>query len=198
MCPLASAIPRLIYLVLLETELERGVQLLLVTALGLVEGPTKLTITPKFQEIRADQFESPIDGALTTSDAEMDIVMMEFDPLTFQRWFTADTVTNPQLLANSRVLQFGGQFTDQTSLRTMMIVSPDRTNIGQWIYAFMYRVYLKSAIPLMFHRTATSKYATKWGAVADFTRQPGDELLCIARTRSNNIFTYGPYSVTSP
>jgi hypothetical protein len=150
--------------------------------LGLNEGPTKLSIHPTFVEIRADQLESPIDAALTKVEAEIDIVTMEFDPLTYQRWFTADTVTNPALLANSRVTTFGGQFTDASNLRTLLLISPDRKQVGRWIYVLGFKAYLKSAIPLQFHRTAHAKYALKFGLVGDFTRKPGDELLHFVRT----------------
>lgn len=151
--------------------------------LGLTEGPTTLSVTPHFNEIRADQFESPIDAYLTKVEAEIDTVLLEYDPLTFQRWFSADTVTNPALLANSRITTFGGQFTDASNLRTLMLVSPDRATVGRWIYVFAFRAYIASAIPLTFHRTAANTFKLKWKLVADFSRQPGDELLHQVRTR---------------
>ena len=151
--------------------------------LGLTEGPTVFTITPHFNEIKADQFESPIDAYLTKVEAEIDTVLMEFNPLTFQRWFTADTVTNPSSLANSLVTTFGGQFTDAANLRTLMLVSPDRATVGKWIYVFGFRAYIASAIPLTFHRTAPSLYKLKFKLVADFTRLAGDELAHMIRTK---------------
>ena len=151
--------------------------------LGLNEGPTKLSIHPTFTEIRADQFESPIDGALTKIEAELDIVTLEFNPLTYQRWFTADTVTNPFSLANVTGTTFGGQFTDASNLRTLMAVSPDRKQVGKWIYVFCFKAFLKSAVPITFHRTAHNRFQLKFGLVGDFTRKPGDELLHVIRTK---------------
>jgi hypothetical protein len=154
--------------------------------LGLLEGPLQLTITPKFVEIRADQYESPVDAALTIADAELDATMLEFDLPTVQRWFMADSFSNPAVLANSSVLQVGGtQFAagDAVNLRTMMFVAGNRTAVGKWIYAFAYQVYLKSAIQLTFDRTGKNAFKLKFGVVADTTRQPGDEFLQLVKTK---------------
>jgi hypothetical protein len=167
--------------------------------LGLSEGPVMVSITPKIEEIRADQFESAIDAALTTIEAEIDVKMEEFNATQFQRYFTNDTLTNPQMFPTqtinstvptyAQVTQFGGQFTDACNQRTLMLVSADRSNIGYFYYVFAFRVYLKSAFKITFHRTAKTVFEMKFGCVCDFTRQPGDELLQMVRYKSSSSLT---------
>jgi hypothetical protein len=152
--------------------------------LGLTEGPTQFSVTQTAVEIRADQYEAAIDAALTKVEAELDIVMMEFDALRMQRYFSDDYGTNAQKLANVDVFTMGGQLSCNDNIRSLMLVSADRGNIGQWIYVYAPRVYLKSAIQLQFHRTAHSKYSLKFGVLGDSSREFGDELCEMVRTTS--------------
>lgn len=152
---------------------------------GLAEGPVEFTITQKTVEIRADQFESPVDAAVETCEAELDITILETDLLTMQRYFMVDYLTNPAYLASSKALQVGGVGTvgDADTLRTMMIISPNRSNVGKWIYVFAFKVYLKSSIQLTFHRTTKNMWKLKFGLIADTSRQTSDSYLQLVKTK---------------
>jgi hypothetical protein len=151
--------------------------------LGLTEGPTQFSITQTAVEIRADQYEAAIDAAITKMEAEIDIVMEEFDARRLQRFFTNDYGTNPQQLANVDVFQMGGQDSCNDTIRSLMLVSADRGNLGKFLYVYAFRCYLKSSIQVTFHRTAHSTYKLKLGLLADMTRLAGDELLHFVRLR---------------
>src|SRR6266436_897304 len=151
--------------------------------LGSVEGPTTIVITEKVNEILDDQHESPIDVAFDTVEAEIDITVKETNLSRLQRLMTSSGLSAYNALAATQAWQIGGQFDSSRSAVSILLVSPDRTAAGKFIYALAYKTYLNAAIKMDLHRTKEVVYKLKFRAIMDLTRVQGDELLQIVRTK---------------
>lgn len=150
---------------------------------GSVEGPTSILITEKCNEILDDQHESPIDVAFDTIEAEIDLNMKETNLSRLQTLLTSAALGAYTSLANSQALQIGGQLDSSLSFVTLMLVSPRRDVAGKFIYAFVYKSFLNSAIAAALIRNKETVYKLKFRAVMDTARLAGDELMQIVRTK---------------
>lgn len=151
--------------------------------LGSTEGPASIQITEKSNEIMDDQHESPVDVAFDSITAEIDITMKETNLSRLYTLLTSGLLGSYTALAAQQAMQFGGQLDCSKTPVTLMLVSPDRTTAGKWLYVFVYKCYLKSAIQASFQRSKETVYKLKFGAFCDLTRVSGDELMQIVRTR---------------
>ncbi len=151
--------------------------------LGSTEGPAQVSITEKFNEIRDDQHESPIDLAFDTVEAEIDFNVKETTLSNLQKYLASDSLGAYTALAGAQVLQVGGQTDSSRTTRTLMLIAPRREAAGKSVYVFAHKAYLKSALQLTFHRTKENVHKLKFGVVADTTRVAGDEVMQIVRTK---------------
>jgi hypothetical protein len=151
--------------------------------LGAIEAPATVTITEKFNEIRADQFEAPGDVAFDTVEAEIDVDLKETALSRLSTLLTASALSTYTALANSLVLQVGGQQSSAVTFFTLMLIGANRANTAKFAYVFAFKAYLKSAAQLTFHRSKENTHKLKFGCVADLTRVAGDELLQIVKTK---------------
>jgi hypothetical protein len=151
--------------------------------LGAIEAPATVTVTEKFNEIRADQFESAGDVAFDTVEAEIDVVLKETALNNLATLITAGVLTTYTALAKSAVLQVGGQQSSALTFFTLMLIGPNRVVTGKWVYVFAFKAYLKSAVQITFHRSKENSHKLKFGCVADLTRVAGDEVLQIVKTK---------------
>ncbi len=150
---------------------------------GSIEAPSQLQVTEKFNEIRDDQHESPIDLAFDTVEAEIDVTIKEVALLNVQKYFMSDKLSTRTALAAQDVLQVGGQLDSSLNLRTLLLVQPRRDAAGKFVYVMAYKSYLKSALQLTFHRNKENVFKLKFGCVMDSTRVAGDEVLQVVRTK---------------
>lgn len=150
---------------------------------GSVEGSTVITVTEKSNEIMDDQHESPIDVAFDTIEAEIDFAMKETNLTRLQSLLTSGNLGAYTALANSQVLQIGGQLDSSTSMVSLMLVTPDRSVAGKFIYWFAYKAYLNAQQQLTFHRTKENVFKLKFRSIMDTTRVSGDELMHWAHTK---------------
>lgn len=150
---------------------------------GSVEGSTTITVTEKSNEIMDDQHESPIDVAFDSIEAEADFAMKETNLSRLQTLLASGNLGAYNALANSQVLQIGGQLDSSTSLFTLMLVTPNRAVSGKWIYWFLYKAYLNATEQLTFHRNKENVFKLKCRAVMDTSRVSGDELMSWVKTK---------------
>lgn len=152
-------------------------------SLGSLEGPSTIQITEKVNEIHDDAHESPIAVGFDSIEAEIDIAVKETTLTRLQTLLNAGGLGVYTALGNSKAWQLGGQFDSSIAALTLLLVSPDRSTAGKFIYVFCYRCYLKSAIAMSFQRSKETVYKLKFGCVCDLTRVAGDELMQIVRTK---------------
>jgi hypothetical protein len=151
--------------------------------LGSVEGPTTISVTEKSNEIVDDQHESPIDVAFDYIEGEVDIAMKETNLSRLQTLLASGNLGAYNALANSQVLQIGGQLDSSTSLISLLLVQPNRAVAGKFIYWLVYKCFLNSAVQLTFHRNKENVFKLKFRAVMDTTRVAGDELMQWVKTK---------------
>jgi hypothetical protein len=150
---------------------------------GSIEGPATVSITEKFNEIRDDQHESPIDLAFDSVEAEIDVTVKETALDNLLKFFSNDNLGAYTALAASKALQVGGAVSSAMTPRTLLLIAPNRAVAGKWIYVFAFKAYLKSAIQLTFQRNKENTHKLKFGCFMDPTRVAGDELLQVVKTK---------------
>lgn len=154
--------------------------------LGLTEGPCSVSIHPKFNEIRADQFAAPVDAAFVSLACEIDFNIKELNLARFPKYFAGiltGTYTDVTAGANPACdfLQIGSNKSSQAQLHTLMLIAPRRDVANKWIYVFAYKTYLKSAITLPLDRKKETVIKLKFGCIADTARVAKDQVLQMIR-----------------
>ncbi len=153
---------------------------------GISEGPAVLSVTPKFDEIRADQFAAPVDAAFVSLETEIDIVVKEAALQNLQKYFTSPLgaysnltagITNPA----ADFLQIGSPKSSLATLRTLTLVSPRRDVGGKFWYVMAYKAALKSAVAWAFERKTISSWKLKFYCIADTSRALKDQVLQIVK-----------------
>lgn len=155
--------------------------------IGLSEGPSVLSVTPKFDEIRADQHAAAIDVAFVSMETEIDIVVKEAVLQNLQKCFTSPLGTYTNVSAGTTnpaadFLQIGSPQSSAATLRTLLLVSPRRDAGGKFWYVLAYKAALKSAITWAFARGTPSTWKLKFYCIADTTRVLKDQVLQIVKT----------------
>lgn len=156
--------------------------------IGLSDGPVTLNITPKFLEITADQHAAPVDAAFTQLETEIDFIVQEALLANLAKFFCSvlGTYTNVTSGANPAAdfLQVGSSNTDANIFHSILLVSPDRANVGKFYVVQAYKTILMSAIQTTFHRTTKSTWKLKFKCFADVTRVYGDMVCQIVKITS--------------
>lgn len=154
--------------------------------IGLCEGPAMVQVTPKFLEIRADQYATPVDAAFISTDTEIDFVVEEvvLQNLTTFLSSSLGTYTNVGAGANPACdfLQFGSQPGTNVTFISLLLISPDHAVAGKFWIVNGYKCYLKSAIQSTFARATKTTWKLKFGCVSDVSRVAGDMTMQIVRT----------------
>lgn len=148
---------------------------------GLTDGPASFHINQKFSEIRADQFEAPIDYAFISTDFEVDVNMKEVDFQRMSAWMSCPPWTTASKLPTSDVMTIGGVNSDAQSFFTLLLVGINRVDTTKFSYLLGYRAHLKAAFQMTFHRATTNVFKVKFTLVADTDRAVGDEFAMLAK-----------------
>lgn len=157
--------------------------------LGLTQGPASTNLTPKFTEIKADQFSAPVDAAFTSFAAEIDFTVKEYSLINMQKYFGglfSATVWN--LGAGStnparKLLQIGSTPSSQAKTASLLLVGTRRDSPNKFLYVMGYRCHIKSAIPLgPIQRSKEAEIKMKFGCLIDPTRVASDMTLQIVKT----------------
>lgn len=155
--------------------------------LGATDGPASLSISPKFNEIRADAHAAPIDVAFVSQSCEIDITIKEMVLKNFDRYF-AGLLSGKyfNLVAGSTnpaadFLQIGSQRSSAMQTFTLMMIAPRRDSTTGWLYVMAYKAYLKSSFPIAMDRKKETSIKLKFGCIADTSRVVQDQVLQIVR-----------------
>lgn len=155
--------------------------------LGLTEGPCSLSIMPKFNEIRADNFAAPIDAAFVSLACEVDFGVKEFNLVRIPKYFSGLTTGKYSNLgagsANpaADLLQIGSSASATANFHTIMLISPRRDAAGKYLYLFAYRTFVKSSLAFHFDRKKETVIKLKVACIADPARIAKDQVLQIVR-----------------
>lgn len=154
--------------------------------IGLSEGPTVLSMTPKFEEIRADQFAAPVDATFVSLESEIDIIVKETILQNLQKFFTSPLgtyfalpvgATNP----GADFLQIGSPKSSGATLRTLLLTAPRRDSTAKFWYVLAYKAALKSALAMPVHRAKETTFKLKFYCIADTTRVLKDQVLQVVK-----------------
>jgi hypothetical protein len=145
---------------------------------GASEGATTTALSPKYQDVGADQVSLPIDEIMIADAYEVDVVMKQtnlanlvnfFPPGTFSAGTDANQPSGAQ---NYEQITFGGIVPIQRM--GVAVISPRRDVLGKFVVAHLYQAYPAEAFKLAFQREKETTYSVKFKAVADTTRNNGD------------------------
>lgn len=154
--------------------------------IGLSEGPAVLSLTPKFEEIRADQFGAPVDAAFVSSETEIDLIVKETILTNLQKYFTSPLGTYFNLATGitnsaSDFLQVGSPKSSGATLRTLLLIAPRRDATSKFWYVLAYKAALKSALAMSLDRKKEATYKLKFYCIADPSRVASDQVLQIVK-----------------
>jgi hypothetical protein len=147
---------------------------------GATEGATTTALTPKYQEIGADQVASPIDVVMTADAYEIDVTIKQsnlanlinfFPPGTFS---TGTDTSQPSGAQAYEQITFGGII--PVAKIGVATISPRRDATGKFVVSHLYQAYQAEAIKLPFQRGKETTFGVKFKGVADSTRPAGDQV----------------------
>ena len=147
---------------------------------GATEGAITSTLTPKYEEIGADQVSSPIDVVMTADAYEIDVTIKQsnlanltnfFPPGTFS---TGTDTNQPSGAQSYEQITFGGIV--PVPKIGVAVISPRRDVTGKFVVSHLYQAYQAEAIKLPFQRGKETTYAVKFKGIADSSRPAGDQV----------------------
>ena len=147
---------------------------------GATTGAATVVLTPKLEEISADQVAGPVDVVMTAESASIEITMMQSDLAMLQHYIVHGTYntgtdsTLPTGLQNYEEIAFGGIIAiPKTSLA---VISARRDAPGKFVVSQLYQAYQAEAVQLPFQRTKETTYKVKFAGLADPARPVGDQV----------------------
>lgn len=152
---------------------------------GLLEGPTTCTLTPKLDAIGSDSFEDAHDAALQSLTVEVDTVLKETDLAKLLAMSSNPNYGNFASLgvsgSGTMALQMGGAQSATMQKHRLMFVGPQRNVAGQWIYVYLMKAYNEASLAITFERSKANLWKVKFVGIADLTRTAGDEVAHIVQ-----------------
>ncbi len=146
---------------------------------GAVEAAITNLFAPKIEGIMADQIVGPIDTALVSATAEIEVEMKETDMLKMANYFAggiygAGTDTNLPTGAQSyQELAFGGLLV--VPKLSMAVISPRRNEAGKFVVSQLYNCYQAEQVSFPVQREKQSTVKMKFAGLFDPTRPQGDQ-----------------------
>jgi hypothetical protein len=152
---------------------------------GATEGATTSTLTPKFEEMGADQVSSPIDVVETADAFEIDLTVKQSDLANLQNFFPPGTfsigtdATQPSGAQAYEQINFGGII--PVNKIGVAVISARRDAPTKFVISHLYQAYQAEAIKLPFARGKETTYSVKFKGIADSSRPNGDQVGMIWR-----------------
>jgi len=152
---------------------------------GATEGAITSTLSPKYQEVGADQVASPIDVVMTADAYEIDVTIKQsnlanltsfFPPGTFAAGTDANQPAGAQAYEQ---ITFGGII--PVPKIGVAVISARRDVTGKFVVSHLYQAYQAEAIKLPFQRGKETTYGVKFKGVANSSRPAGDQVGMIWR-----------------
>ncbi len=147
---------------------------------GATNGAMTVVLTPKLEEISADQTAGPIDVVMTAEAAAVEVTLMQSDLANLKNFIVHGTYTvgtDASLPAGSQAYEeiaFGGIIAiPKTSIA---VISPRRDSPGKFVVSQLYQAYQAEAMQIPFQRGKETTYKVKFSGLADPTRPAGDQV----------------------
>ena len=147
---------------------------------GATEGAATVVLSPKLEEINADQVAAPIDVVMTGEAESIEVTLKESDLAKLKYFivhgtFTTGTDTGLPVGAQAyEEISFGGIMSiPKTSIA---VISARRDASGKFVVSQLYSAYQAEAIQLPFQRDKETTYKLKFEGLADPTRAAGDQV----------------------
>jgi len=147
---------------------------------GATEGAITSTMTPKYQEIGADQVASPVDVVMTADAYEIDVTLKQsnlanlisfFPPGTFS---TGTDSNQPSGAQAYEQITFGGII--PVPKLGVAVISARRDATGKFVVSHLYQAYQAEAVKLPFQRGKETTFGVKFKGIADSSRPSGDQV----------------------
>jgi len=144
------------------------------TELGLTQGDTNFSYQLTKKDIEAEQSLAPVDVMSVSEMAQVETTVLEHTYFTLQRAF--DNV-GTESVGGGYGIWFGGG-TGPLAPRTecVMITARQRNAPTKFIVGVLYKCYSVEGFKLGFKRGGESVYKVTFKALADLTRNAGDQL----------------------
>lgn len=146
---------------------------------GATEGAISTSLTPKYDEIGADQVSSPIDVVMTSDAYEIDVTIKQSNLANLMNFFPPGTFSSgmdtsqPSGAQSYEQITFGGVIA--VPKMGVAVISPRRDAAGKFVVSHLYQAYQSEAIKLPFQRSKETTFGVKFKALADPTRATGDQ-----------------------
>jgi hypothetical protein len=147
---------------------------------GATEGAATVILSPKLEQITADQVSAPIDVVMTGEAATVEVTMKESD-LAKLKFFivhgsfsTGTDTTLPAGAQGYEEISFGGILPIPKT--SVAVISPRRDATGKFVVSQLYQAYQAEAVQIPFQRGKETTYKVKFEGLADPTRAPGDQV----------------------
>jgi hypothetical protein len=147
---------------------------------GATEGAATLALTPKLEEINADQIAGSIDVVMTGEAASIEVTLKESDLAKLKYYIvhgTFTTGTDTNLPAGSQTFEeiaFGGALAIPKT--AVAVISARRDAVSKFVVSQLYQAYQAEAIQLPFQRGKETTYKVKFQGLADPSRAVGDQV----------------------
>lgn len=147
---------------------------------GATDGAATVVLTPKLEEISADQVAGPVDVVMTAEAASIEVTLMESDLAKLKNYVvngSFTTGTDSTLPAGSQTYEevsFGGLMAIPKT--SVAVISPRRDGPGKFVVAQLYQAYQAEAVQVPFQRAKVTTYKVKFAGLADPSRPVGDQV----------------------
>jgi hypothetical protein len=147
---------------------------------GATEGAATLALSPKLEEVNADQISGPIDVVMTGEAASIELTLKESDLAKLKYYIvhgTYTTGTDTSLPAGSQAFEeisFGGTLAIPKT--SVAVISPRRDAASKFVVSQLYQAYQADAVQLPFQRGTETTYKVKFEGLADPSRAVGDQV----------------------
>lgn len=147
---------------------------------GATEGAATLALTPKLEEITADQISGPLDVVMTGEAASIELTLKESDLAKLKYYIvhgTYSTGTDTNLPSGAQAFEeisFGGTLAIPRT--SVAVVSPRRDADSKFVVSQLYQAYQANAVQLPFQRGKETTYKVKFEGLADPSRAVGDQV----------------------
>ena len=146
---------------------------------GAIDGAITPSFAPKIEAIMADQVAGPIDTAIVSAEATLEVTMEESDALRASNYFAggiygAGTDSSQPTGAQAYTqLTFGGIIA--VPKLSVCCISARRNNQGKFKVAMLYRAYQAEAFSTPMTRTKPTMVKMRFTGLFDLTRNNGDQ-----------------------
>lgn len=146
---------------------------------GAIEEATTTLWSPKIEPINADQVVGPIDNAIVSAEASIEVTMMETDMLHMANWFAsgiygAGTDSGlPTGLQNYEQITFGGIMV--VPKLSIAVISPRRNNYQKYVVSQLYKCYQGEQVSFAVTKAKHSMVKMKFMGLFDPSRPQGDQ-----------------------